>query len=86
VLRVESRDGPGAVDRRLVVTRDGEPWGTYDVTVSERDGGTAVDVTVTSDRRFGLRRLPQQLLTGRFRERAFHAQGYSLTERDMSLL
>lgn len=85
-LRVESRDGPAAVDRRLVVTRDGSPWGTYDITVSERGDGTAVDVTVTSDRRFGLRRLPQRLLTARFRERVFDAQGYTLTERELSLL
>lgn len=85
-LRVEFRDGPADVDRRLVVTRDGGPWGTYDITVSEHDGGTTVDVTVTGDRRFGLRRLPQRLLTARYRERVFDAQGYTLTERDVSLL
>ena len=62
----------------LVVTADGGPWATYAVSIAERDGTTTVDVEYSSDRRFGLRRLPQQLVARRYRDDALTAQGYTV--------
>lgn len=69
----------------LIVTAGGRPWATYAATFSATDEGTAVDVQLQSDRRFGLRRLPQWLIAERYREAALTAQGYQVTERDVDL-
>ncbi|MFC7228576.1 hypothetical protein N0B31_14275 [Salinirubellus salinus] len=81
-------DGDAASDAlELRVTADGEPWATYRVSVAEAgdDGGTVVDVTVDSDRRFGPNRVPQWLVAERYREAALAAQGYTVERRDHSL-
>ena len=82
-----ARDGEGSddADLGLVVTADGEPWATYSASIARRDDGTVVDVEWTSDRRFGLRRLPQWLVATRYREEALAAQGFAVPERDARL-
>lgn len=77
----------GSDGRRLelVVTANGRPWGTYTVSITAADGGTTVDVDLRSDRRFGLRRLPQWLAAERYRVAALAAQGYTVVERDVGL-
>ena len=69
----------------LTITANGEPWGTYTATVSETAGATEIVVDAQSDRRFGLRRLPQQLVAERYREETLTAQGYEVLEREGSL-
>jgi hypothetical protein len=81
------RDGEGSddADLGLVVTAGGEPWATYSASIARRDDGSVVDVEWTSDRRFGLRRLPQWLVATRYREEALAAQGFAVPERDARL-
>lgn len=69
----------------LEVTMNGQPWATYTATI--RDGGdqTVIDVEYNADRRFGLRRLPQQLVLQQYRDEALQVQGYSVVERDSHL-
>lgn len=69
----------------LVVTANGRPWGTYTVSIGGADGGTAVKTELRSNRRFGLRRLPQWLVAERYRVAALAAQGYTVVERDVGL-
>lgn len=64
------------------VTVDDQPWATYTSTVSDMGEYTAIDVTYTSDRRFGLRRVPQQLIANRYRDEALSVQGYTVVTRD----
>ena len=66
----------------LTVTSDDSPWATYTVTLSPDDSGTRVDVAYTSNRKFGLRRLPQQFVARRFRDDVLTAQGYTVVERE----
>lgn len=66
----------------LDVTANGRPWATYTVTINHDGDWTIVDVEYTSNRRFGLRRLPQQLMTERYRGKALTAQGYTVVDRD----
>ena len=73
-------DGSRTVE--LAVTANGDPWSTYTVHVTPRDGRTAVEYEYVADRRFGLRRLPQRLVAGRYRDEALAAQGYTVVERD----
>lgn len=72
-------------DLELAVTEGGTPWATYSVTVRDRETETVVDVEWTSERRFGLRRLPQWLVAERYRTDALAAQGYRIVDRDASL-
>ncbi|WP_227134279.1 hypothetical protein [Halorubellus salinus] len=84
-VTVESHTERTSTDARcveLVVTAANRPWATYTATVRERDGGTVVDVEYASTRRFGLRRLPQQWVAERYRERALAVQGYVVVDRD----
>lgn len=69
----------------LTVTANGQPWATYQICIYAEDGGTIVDIEWTSDRRFGLRRLPQWLVAEHYRADALSAQGYIVAERDASL-
>jgi len=48
--------------------------------IDEKHG--IVDVEYMSTRRFGLRRVPQQLLAERYRDAALTAQGYTVVKRD----
>ena len=82
-VTVRTRTGTAPDGSRRVeldLEENGDPWGTYTADVS---GGsrTEVDVEYASERRFGLRRLPQALVAGRYREEAFAAQGYTVVER-----
>jgi len=87
------RDGNG--DVRLVVTAGGRPWATYEVGLVDgggsegadeiEGGGTTVDVTWASDRRFGLNRLPQWVVAERYRADALAAQGYTVVDREATL-
>jgi len=72
-------------DLELVLTAGGRPWATYAVSVEGADSGTVVDVELRSDRRFGLRRLPQWLVAERYREAALAAQGYEVATRNVGL-
>lgn len=72
-------------DLELAVTAGGTPWATYVASVSERADRTVVDVEMNSDRRFGLRRLPQWLVAERYRQEALEAQGYEVLNRDAGL-
>lgn len=89
-MTVETRsnapDGDPDGDIELLVTAGGRPWGTYTASIRQDDDHTVVDVDWTSDRRFGLRRLPQQFVTERYRADALAAQGYTVAERETSLL
>jgi hypothetical protein len=69
----------------LTVRAGGRDWATYTVSVQGTENGSTVDVEWTADRRFGLRRLPQTLLSARYREAALAAQGYTTREWDPSL-
>lgn len=84
-MELETHSDVDDADHRLVVTADGTPWATYDVSISARPDETVVDVEWTSDRRFGLNRLPQWLLAERYRVGALAAQGYTVVGRDASL-
>ncbi|WP_020221750.1 hypothetical protein [Halarchaeum acidiphilum] len=75
-------DGAHRVD--LAVTANGSAWATYTAMIrpEEKDGGTAVEVTYAAERRFGLRRVPQQLVADRYRDEVLAVQGYDVVERD----
>jgi hypothetical protein len=78
-------DGESTADLELAVTENGSPWATYSVTVRDQKAETVVDVAWTSERRFGLRRLPQWFVAERYRTEALAAQGYRTVDRDASL-
>lgn len=78
-------NGDGVVETLEVsATAGGRPWGTYRVSIREGDGGTVVDVELTTDRRFDLRSVPQALVAERYFEAALAAQGYRVVDRDVS--
>lgn len=84
-MALETRTGDDtAADVELVLTADGRPWATYAVTIEGAEAGTEVAVVLRSDRRFGLRRLPQWFVAERYREAALAAQGYAVAGRDVS--
>ena len=85
-MTVETRSNAPDGDLELLVTAGGRPWATYTASISQDDDHTVVDVDWTSDRRFGLRRLPQQFVAERYRADALAAQGYTVAERETSLL
>ena len=88
------RSAAPSVHTRTVTTPNGDqqveleiqvndkPWATYTARISDGDEHTTIDVEYTSNRRFGLRRVPQQLLAKRYRDAAIMAQGYTVVERD----
>jgi hypothetical protein len=65
----------------MEITENDEPWATYTATVRS-DDDTLVDVAYASDRRFGLRRLPQRFVAERYREEVLTVQGYSVVDRE----
>lgn len=82
---VEDSDGnvdDGNGDLQLFVTTDDRAWATYTVSFDERGGSTVAEVEVTSDRRFGLRRIPQLLVVPRYRRAAMAAQDYTIVDHD----
>ena len=64
------------------VTVDDQPWATYTSTISSSGEYTTIDVTYTSNRRLGLRRVPQQLIANRYRDEVLSVQGYTVVTRD----
>lgn len=72
-------------DLEIVVTVGDKPWGRYTITTDERDGETAVRITMIPDRRFGVRRLPDFVFGRRYRRELFEGQGYTLVDDDTSL-
>jgi len=72
-------------DLELIVTVGGRPWATYTVSMQRDGDDTVVDVDWMSDRRFGLRRLPQRLVADRYRADALAVQGYRVADRETSL-
>lgn len=87
--RERSATDEDADDSLIVrVTVGGREWGTYTVTIDDTgsaDAGTIVDVTMTADRRFGLRAIPQILAVKRYYQAVMAAQGYTVVERERSL-
>ena len=80
-VRTRTGTAPDGTRRvELALEENGDPWATYTADVSG-DGGTEVDVEYASDRRFGVRRLPQALVAGRYRDEALAAQGYTVVEQ-----
>jgi len=73
-------DGEHRVELEIVVNDN--PWATYTATIRDADDHTIVEVEYTSTRRFGPRRVPQQVLAERYRDAALIAQGYTVVERD----
>ena len=74
---------PDGIPRvELAVSVDDAPWGTYTVTVDGTDAGSVVEVAYASDRRFGLRRVPQQLFGKRYHDAVLDAQGYTVEDRE----
>lgn len=84
-MTTEVRPLPSADDLELVVTADGQPWATYTVSIRDLDGTTGVDIEWVSDRRFGLRRIPQRLVAKWYRDEALTVQGYTVVERNDSV-
>lgn len=76
----EHADGQHRVT--LDVTTAGRPWATYDVSIRRDGDRTRVDVEFESNRRFGLRRLPQRFVVAGYRDDALAAQGYAVVDRD----
>ena len=70
----------------LKLTANSQQRGTYAVTIRGDGDRTLVDIEYTSDRRVGLRRLPQTLVARRYRDEALAVQGYTVLERNSSLL
>lgn len=64
------------------VTVNGQPWATYTSTVHNSGDHATIDVTYTSNRRFGLRRVPQQLMANEYRDEVLSVQGYTVVTRD----
>ncbi|MFC6974494.1 hypothetical protein ACFQL1_07105 [Halomicroarcula sp. GCM10025709] len=77
---VTTPNGGQQVELEILV--NDKPWATYTARISDADEHTTIDVEYASNRRFGLRRLPQQLLAKRYRDAAIMAQGYTVVERD----
>lgn len=82
-----TRENPSSAPTEFTLraTAGGSPWGSYDVTVTEQDGDTLVEIDVRSDRRFGLRGLPSWLVAQRYYDAALDAQGYTVLDRQRSL-
>jgi len=73
---------------RIEGTLDGEPWAAYSVAIRRAGDGergeTVLDVELLPRRRFGLRSVPQALVTDAYYVDAFAVQGYEVVDRDVS--
>lgn len=71
-------------DRRveLKVTVNDQPWPTYTAIISRRNDRTVVEYEYTVSRWLALRRIPQRIVAGRYRDEALAVQGYTVVERD----
>jgi hypothetical protein len=76
-------DGSDFVELTIEINND--PWGTYTATIEGNDTGSIVEVEYSSDRRFGLRRVPQQLLGKRYHDQVLELQGFSVVERERNV-
>ena len=82
-VQTQTEDTPSEIHRvELEIMANNQPWATYTATISRQNGETIVDVEYTSDRRFGLRRIPQQYFAEQYRDDALTAQGYTVVERE----
>jgi hypothetical protein len=81
--RVNTRSNGGHIVE-LTVTVDDQPWATYTAEIYADDGRTIVNYEYTTNRRFGLRRLPQRLVARRYRNEALAVQGYTIVHREDS--
>lgn len=87
-LTVETRTertSPGEHRVTLELTSNDRPWATYSATITRTPDQTRIAVTHTSDRRFGLRRLPQWIVAERYRAETLTAHGYTVVERDTQI-
>ncbi|SEK48312.1 hypothetical protein [Haloferax larsenii] len=97
-LQTQTEPTPDGAHRVTVeMTVNDQPWATYLATIEgddgtngndasgstdNSDGQTTIDIEYTSNRRFGLRRVPQQFIAERYRGEALSVQGYTVVERD----
>jgi len=82
-VRTQVETTPNGEQRvEIAIAVNDNPWATYTATISAAGDQTIIDVAYTSNRRFGLRRVPQQALAERYRDAALMAQGYTVVERD----
>ena len=84
----DGRTGGSLARVRIEGTLDGEPWAAYSVAIRRAGDGepgeTVVDVELLPRRRFGLRSVPQALVTDAYYVDAFAVQGYEVVDRDVS--
>ena len=87
---VGADDDTGDPDARVRIegALDGRPWGAYSAAIrgvgDGEPGETVVDVELLPRRRFGLRSVPQALVTDAYYVDVFAAQGYEVVDRDVS--
>lgn len=84
VDRMAADDAP-VDDIRLTLGMNGNAWGTYHIAIHEDEEETLATVKWTSDRRFGLLRLPQWLLARSYRPTTLTLQGYRVDSYASSL-
>jgi hypothetical protein len=86
-VRLQTDDNPEAVLRRF--TDPPPPILAFQWNVAGRgtiegtDDGSIIDVAYTFDRRFGLRRVPQQTLGEQYRDTVLDAQGFTIVGREI---
>ena len=78
-------DGDTYNNIELRITENGKPWATYLVSIHQRGTETVAEIEWMSNRRFGLRRIPQRLVAERYQTEALTAQGFTVVEREASL-
>ena len=71
----------GVREVRVEVAVNDAPWSTYTATIDRHDDWTMIEYTYESNRRIGLRRLPQRRIAKRYRDSALRAQGYTVLNR-----
>ncbi len=84
-VAVQTETNPTADSGSVIeseVNINDQPWATYTSTVSTSGKYTTIDVTYTSNRRFGLRRVPQQMIANQYRDEILSVQGYTVVTRD----
>ncbi|RQG99477.1 hypothetical protein [Natrarchaeobius oligotrophus] len=60
-------------------------WGTYVVSITDRDGPTSVTVELESSRRFEIARLTQLVAASRYQSEMLELLGYTVTDRNRSV-